>query len=298
MEAAVIRTISVAASRDQEPGTMIKRLRASQLKPVRVPRMPFVQVALTRHRTRPASSWFAGVAAGVAEGGASTVISGIFCVLIGIVVNAAVSVSVDAAPTRTWVNADANTQRYCIRHRHGDRWHSCSDTRHPVLDQSHSHTGLPAYYASAVRYRSSGFYFGVKSGAMEVDIEQSEGGLPKGILMGFGRGEYALEIEASSTSITSTSTAFTNTAARPVFDSSYATRALYGVRRIGEGFYTKMKVGLSQSQYKINGERHKDSNGSAGLGFGLRFGTVLLESEYTFVGSKATFFSVGASIVF
>ena len=208
----------------------------------------------------------------------------------------------NAAPTgitnRALIHSGGSTQRYCIRHRHGDYWHSCSDMRHPVHDQSHSHTGLPTYYTSAARHRSSGFYFGVKSGSMDIDLEASDSGLPKGVVVGFGRGEFALEFEASSTSVSAASSAPFSRLDRPRFDSSYSTRAVYGVRRIGEVFYTKMKVGLSQSQYTMDGVSYKDNNGSAGVGLGLRYGTILLESEYTFVGSKARFFSISASIVF
>ena len=206
--------------------------------------------------------------------------------------------SVRAATTGFWTNSERVTHRYCIRHRHGDYWHSCSATRHPVSDQSHSHTGLPAYYASVERRGLNGLYFGIKSGSMRVDIAQSDAGFPGGLTAGFGRGEYALEIEATSTSLAVSSAAPVNVGAQTRFDSSFSTTALYGVRRIGEGFYTKMKVGISRSRYGLNGEKQHDTSASAGFGLGLRFGDVLLESEYTFVGSKATLFSVGASISF
>ncbi len=205
--------------------------------------------------------------------------------------------SVQAAG-RTWLNSDQVTQRYCTRHRHGDYWHSCSDTRHPVFDQSHSHTGLPAYYTSTHQHRSGGLYFGVKSGSLRVDIEQADPGLPKAVVIGFGRGEYAFELEATSTSISSTAAGTIQMGVPMRFDSSYSTTAVYGVRRIGEDFYTKMKLGLASSRYVSDDVKHSNSNASAGFGFGLRFGSGFLEGEYTYIGTKAKLISIGASIVF
>jgi len=211
-------------------------------------------------------------------------------------------VFVKTAGAKTWNTSDRSSRRYCVRHRHGDFWHSCSDTRHPVFDQSHSHTGRPAYYTPVQRRGSSGFYFGVKSGSMTIDIKQAEAGLPKGIVIGLGRGEYALEIETISTSYSTNSAELmrplVSSTASTGFDSSYSTTALYGVRRIGDGFYTKMKFGIARNQYVTDGEKQRDSNPSAGIGFGLRFGAILLESEYTYVGSKAKLLSIGASISF
>jgi len=190
------------------------------------------------------------------------------------------------------------SQRYCVRHRHGDRWHSCSDTRHPRYDQSHYHTGLPAYYPSSGLKPSNGFYFGVKSGSAQIDIAQSDVGMPKGVVVGFSWIEYALEFEASSTSVTVASPEVLPIDGLSGFDSSYTTTGVYGVRRIGDAFYTKMKVGLSRSRYEVDGERRQDSSPSAGFGIGWRVGTILLEGEYTYIGSSAKLFSIGANIVF
>lgn len=190
------------------------------------------------------------------------------------------------------------SQRYCVRHRHGDYWHSCSDTRHPEFDQAHFHTGLPAYYPAAGLSQSNGFYIGIKSGSITIDVAQSDVGMPKGVVMGFGWIEYALELEASSASISTASSNVISPGELTGFDSGYTTTAIYGVRRIGGAIYTKMKVGLSRSRYDVDGEKQRGSGVSAGIGVGLRIGALFLEGEYTYLGSDARFFSIGANIGF
>lgn len=222
----------------------------------------------------------------------------VFYVLVGVSIYSSFA---DAAPPATLIHSDTasqrSTQRYCVRHRHGTYWHSCSDTRHPVYDRSHFHTGLPPYNVSDRRFRSTyGFYFGVKSGSLQLSSEDKEAGLPKGVLLGIGHGEYAMEFEANSISAKEFRA---DRSGEPVrINSSVSTSAIYTVRRIGDDLYTKMKLGISRSRTRSDTGEKSDSQLSAGLGFGLNLGTITLESEYTFIGSKAKFFSVGASIMF
>lgn len=220
-------------------------------------------------------------------------------------------------------------QRYCVRHRHGDRWHSCSDTRHPVYDVAHSHTSLPVIYrppnrrvtarrpadnrgTRAARGTSTGFdsgrgylYFGIKSGSMTLDDAAADSGLPKGVVLGYAWGtvwnrawsEHAIEFEHLSTS---QSEASEITAAEQAtrFNSQYTASSLYGVRRIGEVYYTKMKVGLTRQSRESEGLEQTSTEFSGGLGLGWRAGNIVLEGEYTLIGSSAKFLSIGASIVF
>lgn len=132
---------------------------------------------------------------------------------------------------------------------------------------------------------------------MTLDVTAADSGLPKGVVLGYAWSEHAIEFENLSASLSEASEVPTVEQATR-FNSRYTASSVYGVRRIGDTYYTKMKVGLTRQTQESGGSEQTSTDFSGGLGLGWRAGNIALEGEYTLIGSSAKFLSIGASIVF
>lgn len=138
---------------------------------------------------------------------------------------------------------------------------------------------------------NSGFYLGVKTGVLDIDIAYFDADTPKGIVFGYQHGTFGIELEANFADIDYN-----------IMDSrgstDFRSMALYGVYRSEGDIYFKGKAGILNEEIKTSYLSEDDTGFSAGIGAGAKFGSMTIEAEYTLIESNVNFFSVGASFYF
>ncbi|PCJ20505.1 MAG: hypothetical protein COB04_04425 [Gammaproteobacteria bacterium] len=138
----------------------------------------------------------------------------------------------------------------------------------------------------------SGIYFGLKTGALEVDVSGFNFDTPVGLYGGFAPGVWGIEFE-----VVTASGDFSGV------DLDFDSLAVYGVYRSEGEIYIKGKGGFLRQEVSVNTSgfgrfNETDTGVSFGVGVGARIDNISFEAEYTFIEEDATLFSVGGRVCF
>lgn len=139
-------------------------------------------------------------------------------------------------------------------------------------------------------------YAGGKIGLMDLDFRNTDEATNLGVLLGYDfagtsaiRGAIELEL---------TTTIFDGDI-DGAGDWDLDTQAAYGVIKIGDALYAKLKGGVLHEEGSVNGHSGSDTELSVGLGGGWRLApNVALEAEYTRIEDDVDFWSFGANFYF
>ncbi len=132
---------------------------------------------------------------------------------------------------------------------------------------------------------------------MQMDAADTEAGMPFGFLAGLGGDDFSVELEATSAS-TGQSADFGSRSAVFDTDAKYSTIGIYGVRRLGDALYTKVKLGFVRNTSQSAFETLSENSVSGGIGVGMNRGAIKLEGEYTYLGPRARLMSFGINYFF
>lgn len=150
---------------------------------------------------------------------------------------------------------------------------------------------------------AEGFYLGLKAGVMEVDDSAFDEAENVGLVLGYdmtGTDAFAWAVEAEFTKSSSDGD-FKVFGVNGEWD--IETQAIYGVMKIGQDFYGKLKIGFLNEDVtaKAGGASFDDSDSgaSAGVGLGWRASEAFaLELEYTMIEEDVDFISGGINFHF
>lgn len=137
----------------------------------------------------------------------------------------------------------------------------------------------------------AGFLIGVKAGPMLVgfdDVDVDEDPSSVGVLLGYEfdsrPGGFALEAEATRTTVAGTVVGVDLEVESQGLYLSYATRGK---------FYLKGRVGFMDAALVADSLSEDEGGETYGLAVGVRLGAVRLELDYTAVDDDVTFVSIG-----
>ena len=144
---------------------------------------------------------------------------------------------------------------------------------------------------------NEGFYLGLKSGVMDIDVKGYDTNTPVGVLAGYTfANNFAIEAEYNKVDI--------NFSALGVkADGDFSTMAIYGAYRSEGDLYGKLKVGYLSDDVSLTASgitaKAEDDGFSAGVGAGYRFGgNFSVEAEYTVIEKDVNYFSLGLNYYF
>jgi hypothetical protein len=157
-----------------------------------------------------------------------------------------------------------------------------------------------ALLAAAGQVSAEGLYGGVKIGAMDLDYSGSDDATNLGALLGYdfpGRAQISGAVEGEVTTTIIDGEVGRNN------DWSLDTLGVFGVMKIGDALYAKLKGGIVYEEGKVEGRGGSvdgdDTNLSFGFGGGWRVQpNVALEIEFTRIEEDVDFWSFGANFYF
>ncbi|TCK16994.1 outer membrane protein with beta-barrel domain [Thiogranum longum] len=163
---------------------------------------------------------------------------------------------------------------------------------------------LPALCLISSQAMAEGFYAGAKAGWMDPDIRGFDEATNLGVQGGYTFGApdtgitWAVEAELTTTISDGDVQAFGSSGNWDV-----DTQAIYGVLRIGDALYGKLRLGFLHEDASASvvgaSADGSDSGVSGGLGGGWRANQQLsFELEYTMVEEDIDFYSVGMNFAF
>ena len=135
---------------------------------------------------------------------------------------------------------------------------------------------------------ASGGHFGIKTGAIDVDLSGFDVDTPIGIVFGRANGNLGMDFEFNYAKATLSRLSYPSYNSQKTSE-TFNSIALYGVFRSEGEVYFKAKGGLL-------GERvgsESDAGISVGAGIGVRSKKMKFETEYTVLDADANFISVG-----
>lgn len=136
---------------------------------------------------------------------------------------------------------------------------------------------------------ASGGHFGIKTGAIDVDLSGFDVDTPIGFVFGRANGGLGMDFEFNYAKVTLSRFSYYPSYNTQKTSETFSSIALYGVFRSEGEVYFKAKGGLLGE--KVGSE--SDAGISVGAGFGVRSKKMIFETEYTVLDADANFISIG-----